>query len=98
VDIHPLEVARQLTLLEHDMFVRITPRELLHKQWAASEADQLSAFVVALIERFNTVSFWVATELMSAPVAKGRPTSTSRLSSALLCLMLPLLCTQPLFC
>jgi len=78
VDIHPLEVARQLTLLEHDMFVRITPRELLHKQWAADEADQLSAFVLALIERFNTVSFWVATELMSAPVAKDRVTLLKR--------------------
>lgn len=39
VDLSPLEMARQLTLIDHAIFRSIHPYELLHQGWTQSKAD-----------------------------------------------------------
>jgi len=72
LDIHPVELARQLTLYESSIFRRITPLELFNQAWSSAD-ESLSPNVMKLIKNFNGVSFWVATELvMNAETLKER--------------------------
>ena len=50
---HPLEVARQLTLLESHYFIQIQPRECLNCCWSKDKTNAPN--MLALIERFNMV-------------------------------------------
>lgn len=55
VDIEPLELARQLTIMDGRLFQRITPQECLSKAWPkqfGSEAPNISA----MIDMSNAVS------------------------------------------
>jgi hypothetical protein len=60
---HPVEVARQLCLIEQDQFCRIRIREYHHRGWAVPGR---SPGVHAFITRFNDVSFWVASQVLLA--------------------------------
>lgn len=60
LSLDPCEIARQLTLVEMDLFKRIRPLDLMYKSInQLRNAPNLSR----LIERFNRVSYWVATEI-----------------------------------
>jgi len=58
-DISPLEIARQLTLIEYDSYNRIQPKECLNQAWNKNEKEKNAPNVVQLIERFNRMSLWV---------------------------------------
>jgi son of sevenless-like protein len=59
LDIHPEEFARQITLLEHDLYKAIKPWEFLtHTQ------GKKCANIMNLINRFNDVNKWVQTEIL----------------------------------
>eukprot|EP00297_Palpitomonas_bilix_P009875 CAMPEP_0113890886 /NCGR_PEP_ID=MMETSP0780_2-20120614/14421_1 /TAXON_ID=652834 /ORGANISM="Palpitomonas bilix" /LENGTH=279 /DNA_ID=CAMNT_0000880385 /DNA_START=121 /DNA_END=960 /DNA_ORIENTATION=- /assembly_acc=CAM_ASM_000599 len=60
----PVEVARQLTLLDHSLFSSIHPRELLSQRWVKAEKERASPNVLAMITRFNVVSKWVSSEVV----------------------------------
>eukprot|EP01103_Thecamoeba_quadrilineata_P017484 TRINITY_DN6226_c0_g1_i1.p1 TRINITY_DN6226_c0_g1~~TRINITY_DN6226_c0_g1_i1.p1 ORF type:complete len:479 (-),score=114.46 TRINITY_DN6226_c0_g1_i1:54-1382(-) len=66
-DLPSLEVARQLTLLEFEIFRSIKPRELLRKSWMKPNKEDLAPNVISLIQRFNTVSFWICYEIVKFP-------------------------------
>eukprot|EP01114_Cavostelium_apophysatum_P018878 TRINITY_DN5933_c0_g1_i1.p1 TRINITY_DN5933_c0_g1~~TRINITY_DN5933_c0_g1_i1.p1 ORF type:complete len:537 (+),score=114.94 TRINITY_DN5933_c0_g1_i1:70-1680(+) len=72
IDIDPLEVARQLTLIEYDLYSKIIPKECLNQNWTRPDKEALSPHVVALIERFNTTSNWVITTVVSGKTAEDR--------------------------
>lgn len=59
------ELARQLTLYDSELFRRIVASELLNKNWTSSKSSVTAPNVLALIERFNEVSFWVATSILN---------------------------------
>jgi hypothetical protein len=65
IDLNPLEVARQITLIESAYFHKITPKELSHQNWNRPNAAELSPNLIRLIERTNDISYWVATEIVS---------------------------------
>lgn len=61
------EVADQLTLIEEKMFRRIKDLEFLN--WNGKTDDENgrkkgSANILKMVERFNSVSYWVATEIV----------------------------------
>jgi len=60
LDFHPLEIARQMTLIDHKLFVAIPPNELLNKHSLKSES---CPFLTKLAERFNRVTSWICTEI-----------------------------------
>lgn len=68
--IHPLEIARQLTLMEFKLFKAIRLREYQQTAWGRD--PESTPNVQAFIRRFNQVSFWVASEIFSTPDPKNR--------------------------
>lgn len=65
LDIDPVEVARQMTLLDHDVFSRIQPAELLGQKWTKNRHEAPN--VLAMIARFNSVAAWVTRTVLSFP-------------------------------
>lgn len=55
-----VELFRQLTLIEYDLFRAVRPLDLMHK--SKSKLDRAPK-LNQLISRFNNVSYWVATEI-----------------------------------
>eukprot|EP01120_Amphizonella_sp_Union-15-10_P012325 TRINITY_DN5451_c0_g1_i1.p1 TRINITY_DN5451_c0_g1~~TRINITY_DN5451_c0_g1_i1.p1 ORF type:complete len:588 (-),score=114.16 TRINITY_DN5451_c0_g1_i1:46-1776(-) len=72
MDIPAIEVARQMTLIEFDLFTKIQPWEFLGQAWTKADKDDKAPNVVAMISRFNVVSKWIATEICSVENQKKR--------------------------
>mmetsp|Transcript_17679 Transcript_17679/g.26314 ORF Transcript_17679/g.26314 Transcript_17679/m.26314 type:complete len:813 (-) Transcript_17679:8-2446(-) len=64
LDIHPTELARQLSLLDFKVFSRIRPVQLLRGSFSAKDKEKRAPDVVALINRFNRASYWAASEVV----------------------------------
>ena len=71
-DIEPAELARQLTLLEADIFSRLSETEFYHRNYLSESKEKLAPHICKLVDRFNTVSFWVATEIVMAMKTQDR--------------------------
>lgn len=74
-DLDPIEVAQQLTLIEHDIFKDIQDVEFHHLNWKKEDPKlrrKLASNILRMVERFNTVSFWVATEIVMKTDIKDR--------------------------
>jgi len=69
---NPLEIARQLTLIEFDSYVKIQPRECLGQHWSKKERQHKAENVVSLIQRFNKVSQWVTSTIVQIDNVKSR--------------------------
>lgn len=66
----PIEIARQLTVSTHAVFLRVTGRQMIdrvvHNRRAVDSPADL------MVARFNKVSLWVTTELLQIPNAAAR--------------------------
>ena len=71
-DIHPLEIARQLSLIEFRLFEAIKPSELFRCAWAKKNSEQNSPNVLKLTKFFNDVSYWIASEIVTTPTLEKR--------------------------
>jgi son of sevenless-like protein len=71
-DISPLELARQLTILEFDYFVKIKPVECLDKRWNRVDGDDRAPNVRNVIHTANVLSGWVSQMVLSDKDPKGR--------------------------
>ncbi|KYQ90273.1 Ras guanine nucleotide exchange factor [Tieghemostelium lacteum] len=58
-DIDPVEIARQLTISEFELFRNVASKELLSLSWQKSDKDKRSPNLLRMIHRFNEVSNWV---------------------------------------
>eukprot|EP00026_Physarum_polycephalum_P001826 Phypoly_transcript_01829.p1 GENE.Phypoly_transcript_01829~~Phypoly_transcript_01829.p1 ORF type:complete len:904 (+),score=160.18 Phypoly_transcript_01829:247-2958(+) len=63
LDIHPEEIARQMTLMEYTLFKAIKPWEYLC--WNTKMKQTKSANILSMINKFNVMSKWVQTEVLS---------------------------------
>ena len=70
--LHPLEVVRQLSLLDFEVFSRIQPNELLGQAWARKGAEMRAPYVLAMIKRFNDTVAWARTEVLKCDGPKYR--------------------------
>mmetsp|Transcript_31586 Transcript_31586/g.79216 ORF Transcript_31586/g.79216 Transcript_31586/m.79216 type:complete len:865 (+) Transcript_31586:113-2707(+) len=61
LDFHPLHVAQALTTSEQEPFRKVIPRELMKQRWNKKDAKRLCPNLVKLINKFNEISYWVAT-------------------------------------
>lgn len=75
--IDPEEVARQLTLIEHEWFTKITPTELLGQAWTKSDKHTKAPNVLGMIQRFNSVLllFYLANNFVGQHVGHGNTCS-----------------------
>jgi len=66
-DIHPLEFARQLALVDHELYRRIRPCEVLHMNWTKPESKSVKApNILRMIEQFNRVGQFVISVILTA--------------------------------
>ncbi|KAL6047267.1 Guanine-nucleotide dissociation stimulator CDC25 [Balamuthia mandrillaris] len=71
-DMDELELARQMTLIEFDIFQQIKPSELLKCAWSKAKLKSRAPHVLQLSDRFNRVSLWVAHIILSCRTIKMR--------------------------
>ena len=69
LEINPVELARQLTLYESDLFRKIKPWEFLNQSWA-KKGGVNAPNVLEMIHWSTKVSGFVASEIMKAPINK----------------------------
>jgi len=72
VDLDPLEIARQLTIMESTIFNSINASEFLGKAWSTTAADTLSPHIRQLIERANKVTAFVVEAIVQEETPKKR--------------------------
>jgi len=74
MDLDPLEVARQLTLIEDRLYKAIPPYECLNQRWTKKKKnkEKEAPHVLAMIDRFNEVSNWVKTFVVYKKDFQGR--------------------------
>jgi hypothetical protein len=72
LSLDPHELAKQLTLIEHKKYSLIAPTELMMTNWKKKDRKVVSKRVCILIEWFNKMTAWVASEIVSAPILKQR--------------------------
>jgi len=71
LDIDPLEIARQLTIIESKTYTLIQPIECLNKAWSEKE-NSPAINVKAMIEFSNKTTGWVATAILRENEPKRR--------------------------
>ncbi|EGC29568.1 hypothetical protein DICPUDRAFT_90436 [Dictyostelium purpureum] len=58
------EIARQLTLIDFNIFLKIQPTELLDQAWNKDSLKFKSPNVIEMINRANKFSFWVSSQIL----------------------------------
>lgn len=77
-DFDPLEVARQLTLIEYDLFKSITSQECLGQAWNKADHETLAPNLTAITKHFNTFTLWVCTEVVREEKVASRAKSIAK--------------------
>ncbi|CAB4482827.1 unnamed protein product [Rhizophagus irregularis] len=72
LDIDPLEIARQLTLMESKLYNNIKAVECLGKAWSQSEGDNIAVNVKAMIFNSNKITGWVAESVLNQKEIRKR--------------------------
>jgi len=62
--------ATQLTVMEQELFCDVQPSEFLKESWQTPHRESLAPRLSALVKRFNEVSYWVATQIVTCPTVK----------------------------
>ena len=68
----PIEVARQITLLEHNIFSAIEPKEFFGLGWTKKDKMVRAPNVVHLTEQFNNMSTFVSSDIVKEDNPKKR--------------------------
>jgi len=81
LDVDNEELARQLTLIDFEIFRSIKPTELLLQSWNKPELHCRSPMVLKHIDRFNDVSSWVASMVVKVEDRVQRARMLSKIIS-----------------
>ena len=79
VDFDPLEVARQLTLMESNIFASIEHREFLDLSWMKEDKELKAPNLLRLIRWNNHVVNWQISEILIQKDVKVRATVIERI-------------------
>ena len=72
LDFDPLELARQITLHEQDLFQRVQARELLDQAWLSKDKETLAPGITVMTKWSTRMSRWAVTEILTVDSPKGR--------------------------
>lgn len=79
LDFHPTEIARQLTLIEHQRFRDLPRSEFVRQAWNKKDGATKSPQIVTAIKKFNEISYWVAAEIVFCANSKQRVATVKRM-------------------
>ena len=65
LDLAPIELARQVSLVQHGLFAKIDARELLQDAWTGPDGATKAPHVAACIANFNQLCGWIASTIVS---------------------------------
>ncbi|KAJ6243841.1 guanine nucleotide exchange factor [Anaeramoeba flamelloides] len=71
-DLKPLEIARQLTLLQQSIYLKIKRNELVTAKWAKSNLKHLSPNILKYISKYNLISHVFTSWILSSRKKKNR--------------------------
>lgn len=72
LEFHPEEIARQITIIEFELFTNIKSWEFFNQSWTKSNKATAAPNLTKLLRHFNTMTSWVATEIVNEKTSKGR--------------------------
>jgi son of sevenless-like protein len=72
LDLDPLEVARQLTIIESKAYNKLEPVEFLRKAWSDKDSSNVAINVKAMFLMANQISGWVGRSILSEDQMKKR--------------------------
>jgi len=65
LDVSPVEIARQLSLMKYEVFRQIKMKELCNLAWTKKDAAKRAPHVVRLIKDFTKTAQWVTSTLLA---------------------------------
>ncbi|KAJ6238323.1 guanine nucleotide exchange factor [Anaeramoeba flamelloides] len=71
-DVKPIEMARQLTFLFHELYLKIQPSELVSQAWSKPKLKHKAPNVTNIINKFNDCSIYIAEQIVSKETLKQR--------------------------
>jgi RasGEF domain/RasGEF N-terminal motif len=71
-DVEVLEIARQLTVMEHRQYRKILAKECLGQGWNGAERKERAPNISGMIDGFNQVSGWVTDRIVSSAALSER--------------------------
>ncbi|KAJ3445212.1 guanine nucleotide exchange factor [Anaeramoeba flamelloides] len=72
MELDRIEFARQITLIEFNLFRKIKPKECLKQGWTKKDKQKRAPNIVNLTNYFNNMSGWIANEIISHPKLRAR--------------------------
>lgn len=72
LEIKSIDIARELTMDEFELYCVVEPREFLGQAWQKDNKMEIAPNLTRLIENFNKIGYWVATEVLTKQDIKVR--------------------------
>jgi son of sevenless-like protein len=70
--VSPIELARQMTLVEAEIFCLLKPTEFFHNAWNSKRKEVLAGNLSLLTGRFNQFASWISSLILDEKSAKDR--------------------------
>lgn len=72
LDLDPLEVARQLTIVEMAIFQKIGPAELMKQEWSRKNSKSVAVNVRAMTAMSTKITGWIVSTILQESDLKRR--------------------------
>lgn len=77
--IHPIEFARQFTLLEYELFKKVKPAELVDSAWTKKDREEISPNLLRFKRFGNHFTFWLELQILETENFEERVAVYSRI-------------------